>query len=62
MMGCQSAPAQLFYDFCLDYHVSADHLLREIDRHLAPKRAQRAIASANRSMTIFTTMEWGFRR
>lgn len=28
MMGCQAAPAQLFYDFCLDDHVPADHLLR----------------------------------
>lgn len=34
MMGCQTAPAQLFYDFCLDDHVPADHLLRGIDRHL----------------------------
>ncbi len=34
MMGCQTAPAQLFYDFYLDDHVLADHLLRGIDRHL----------------------------
>ena len=34
MMGCQTAPAQLFYDFCLDDHVPTDHLLRGIDRHL----------------------------
>lgn len=34
MMGCQTAPAQLFYNFCLDDHVPADHLLRGIDRHL----------------------------
>jgi hypothetical protein len=27
-MGCQTAQAQLFYDFCLDDHVPADHLLR----------------------------------
>lgn len=32
MMGTQAAPAQLFYDFCLDEHVPADHLLRRIDR------------------------------
>jgi transposase len=32
MMGTQVAPAQLFYDFCLDEHVPADHLLRGIDR------------------------------
>lgn len=34
MMGCHTAPAQLFYDFCLDDHVPADHLLCGIDRHL----------------------------
>jgi transposase len=34
MMGCQTAPAQLFYDFSLDDHVPTDHLLRGIDRHL----------------------------
>ncbi len=33
-MGFQAAPAQLFYDFCLDEHVPADHLLRRIDNHL----------------------------
>jgi hypothetical protein len=34
MMGMQVAPAQLFYDFCLDDHVPADHLLRRIGRFL----------------------------
>jgi transposase len=34
MMGMQVAPAQLFYDFCLDDHVPDDHLLRRIDRFL----------------------------
>lgn len=44
-MGCQVAPAQLLYDFCLDDHVPADHMLRghavplpsegDIDRHPA---------------------------
>ncbi len=34
MMGMQTVPAQLFYDFCLDDHVPADHLLRRIDRFL----------------------------
>jgi hypothetical protein len=33
-MRCQAVPAQLFYDFRLDDHVPADHLLRGIDRHL----------------------------
>jgi transposase len=33
-MGCQKAPTQLFYDFCLDDYAPADHLLRGIDRHL----------------------------
>ena len=30
----QIAPAQMFYDFCLDDHVPADHLLRRIDQFL----------------------------
>ncbi|SIN98635.1 Transposase domain [Bradyrhizobium erythrophlei] len=34
MMGMQTAPAQLFYDFCLDDHVPEDHLLRRIDLFL----------------------------
>ncbi|MGX9121069.1 transposase [Mesorhizobium sp. BHbsci] len=34
MMGSQVAPAQLFYDFCLDNHVPDDHLLRRIDQFL----------------------------
>ena len=34
MMGMQTEPAQLFYDFCLDNHVPADHLLRRIDQFL----------------------------
>jgi transposase len=34
MMGSQVAPAQLFYDFCLDDHVPDDHLLRRIDQYL----------------------------
>ena len=32
MMGMQAAPAQLFYDFCLDDHIPDDHLLRRIDQ------------------------------
>ncbi len=34
MMGVQAAAARLFYDFCFDDHVPADHQLRGIDRHL----------------------------
>lgn len=34
MMGRQAAPERLFYDFRLDDHVPADHLLRRIDRFL----------------------------
>lgn len=30
MMGFQTAPVQLFYDFCLDDHVPSDHLLRRM--------------------------------
>ena len=34
MMGLQAAPERMFYDFCLENHVPADHLLRQIDRFL----------------------------
>lgn len=34
MMGVQTAPPQLFYDFCIEDHVPANHLLRQIDRFL----------------------------
>jgi transposase len=34
MMGVQKAPARLFYDFDVETHIPADHLLREIDRFL----------------------------
>jgi transposase len=34
MMGLQSEPDQLFYDFCLEDHVPKDHLLRKIDQFL----------------------------
>lgn len=30
----QTAPAQLFYDFCLDDHIPKGHLLRHIDGFL----------------------------
>ena len=43
MMGMQVAPAQLFYDFCLDDHVPADHLLRRIDRFLDLESVQVAL-------------------
>lgn len=34
MTGVPRAEAQLFYEFNLESHVPADHLLREIDRFL----------------------------
>ena len=34
MMGMQLEPAQLFYEFRLNDHVPADHLLRRINRFL----------------------------
>lgn len=34
MMGMQTEPAQLFYEFRLHDHVPTDHLLRRIDRFL----------------------------
>ena len=44
MMGTQAAPARLFYDFCLDDHVPADHLLRQIDRFLELGAVRRELA------------------
>ena len=35
MMGRQTTPERLFYDFCLEEHVPAGHLLRQIDGVLA---------------------------
>ena len=32
MMGKQEAPEQLFYDFCLEDHVPAGHMLRQLDK------------------------------
>jgi transposase len=43
MMGTQVAAAQLFYDFCLDDHVPADHLLQRIDRFLDRERVRTAL-------------------
>jgi hypothetical protein len=41
MMGRQSGggQAKLFYEFCLENRVPADHLLRKIDRFLETDRA-----------------------
>jgi transposase len=43
MMGMQVAPAQLFYDFCLDDHVPDDHLLRRIDPFLDLESVRNAL-------------------
>ena len=45
MMGMQSEPAQLFYEFCLDDHVPANHLLRRIDRFLDLERVRSELRS-----------------
>lgn len=34
MMGKQTGPAKLFYDFDLESHVPCNHLLRQVDRFL----------------------------
>jgi transposase len=44
MMGLQAAPERLFYDFCLEDHVPADHLLRRIDRFLDLRSARQELA------------------
>ena len=45
MMGIQAEPAQLFYEFCLDDHVPAEHLLRRIDRFLELERVRSELRS-----------------
>ena len=45
MMGRQSEPAQLFYDFCLEDHVPSDHLLRKIDHFLDLSDVRSKLAS-----------------
>jgi len=42
MMGTQTAPAQLFYDFDLERHVPSGHMLREIERFLDVDRMREA--------------------
>lgn len=43
MMGTQSVPERLFYDFCLDEHVPQDHLLRQVDRFLDLSEVRREL-------------------
>ena len=43
MMGTQTAPAQLFYDFDLERHVPSGHMLREIDRFLDVDEMREAV-------------------
>jgi transposase len=43
MMGVQATAARLFYDFCLDDHVPAEHQLRGIDQHLDLARIRAAL-------------------
>ena len=44
MMGRQTAPATLFYDFDLEAHVPGDHLLRQVDRFLDMDRMRAQLA------------------
>jgi len=60
MMGMQVAPAQLFYDFCLDDHIPADHLLRRIDRFLELESVRTALKpfySVNRLPSLTLDLE-----
>jgi len=46
MMGPrQEAQSALFYEFCLDDHVPADHMLRSIDRFVDLDRVRQHLAS-----------------
>jgi transposase len=43
MIGVQAVSARSFYDFCLDDHVSSDHMLRSIDRQLDLDNVRQAL-------------------
>jgi transposase len=45
MMGRQESSGRLFYDFCLEDHVPANHMLRRLDQVLAFDRIRSALAS-----------------
>ena len=45
MMGIQEAPSKLFYDFDLEDHVPADHILRRIDHFLDCNAMRKHLAS-----------------
>ena len=44
MMGRQEASDRLFYDFCLEDHVPANHLLRQLDQVLTFDRIRASLA------------------
>jgi transposase len=45
MMGKQEVPEQLFYDFRLEDHVPAEHMLRQLDKVLRFDSIRAALAS-----------------
>ncbi len=45
MMGKQEAPEQLFYDFRLEDHIPAAHMLRQLDEVLRFDSIRSALAS-----------------
>jgi hypothetical protein len=71
MMGTQVSAAQLFYDFCLDDHVPADHLLQRIDRFLDRERVRTALkpfytrsrsTRSTRGSPLISAVPWQRRR
>ena len=44
MMGRQSEPERLFFDFCLEEHVPADHLLRKTNHFLDLREVRAKLA------------------
>jgi hypothetical protein len=59
MMGFQTAPAQLFDDFCLDNPVPADHLLRRVDRFLDLESVRSTLKPFYSSMGRFRCINLG---
>jgi len=61
MMGPkQVAQSALFYEFSLEAHISADHLLRSIDRFVDTRQVNTTKARENVSEEQIQILQWGF--
>lgn len=57
MMGVQTAPARLSYDFCFDDHVPHDHLFRRVDQFLDLEGDSRSERPSTAPLIVHRVME-----